>query len=80
MVEQVSDSKDVCNFQVNTLFKVPGVWKFSDAHLICKALVGNANVISSSENQNKIISMIKDDPECSKFHYLIDSTGILSKK
>ena len=54
MVEQVSDSKDVCNFQVNTLFKVPGVWKFSDAHLICKALVGNANLISSSENQNKI--------------------------
>lgn len=68
MVELVSDSKDVCNFQVNTLFKVPGVWKFSDANLLCKALLGNTNVISNSENQNKIISIIKDNPECSKFH------------
>ena len=68
MVEQVSGSNDVCDFQTNTLFKVPGVWKFSDAHIICKALVGNTNVISNLENQNKIISMIKDNPECSKFH------------
>ena len=68
MVEQVSDSNDVCDFQTNTLFKVPGVWKFSDAHLLCKALLGNTNVISNSENQNKIISMIKDDPECRKIN------------
>ena len=53
-----SNHLGVCQFHEKVL--VPGKWNFKSAKTICKALKGKMNLITNSENQQKVISLMEE--------------------
>ena len=72
MDEYEADYEDICKPSALGLVLVPGNWNISVATNLCKNFRGEINVITSEENNQKMVDLIKSSDKCrgmSKYYW-----------